>query len=292
MSYQIITDSSANITKDVRDKYNISVIPFSYMEDDSDTKFVDIDDFDFDGYYKRLGEGVKVTTSQVNPSQYVDVFEPILKNGEDILFIGLSSGVSGSFNSANIAAADLLEEYPDRTICLIDSLGASLGEGILAVYACECREKGMSITDTEAFINAEKVKMYQVFVVDDLNHLKRTGRLFSPIASIGSILNIKILLKGNEHGKIVATGQTRGRKQAIKALAQKYQDLCVNPENQIVGLSYGGFKEDAEVLADMIREIGEPRKLWMVPHEPGTGSHVGPGMLALYFMGNKDVRHK
>lgn len=291
MSYQIITDTASNILKDVAEKWNISVIPLTYIENDEECHFVNTDDFDFDDYYKKLSEGVKVTTSQVNPAQYEEVFTPFLEKGEDILFIGLSSGVSGSYNSAVIAAEELAEEYPERKICIVDSLGASLGEGILVVEACKCREKGMSIEETEAYINAEKVKMYQIFVVDDLNHLKRTGRLFSTLASIGTILNIKIMLKGNPQGKIVITGQSRGRKQAIKSLAQRYKDLCVDPENQVVGLSYGGYKEDADTLAEMIKEIAPPKELWMVPHEPGTGAHVGPGMLALYFLGNEDIRN-
>ena len=132
--------------------------------------------------------------------------------------------------------------------------------------------------------------LIQVFVVDDLKHLKRTGRISGALASLGTMMDIKPILKGDTEGKIVVECKARGRKQAIKALAEKYRDLVVDPEKQIVGISYGGKREDAVHLANLISKIAEPKKIWMVAHEPVTGAHVGPGMLALYFKGADDVR--
>ena len=290
MSFKIITDTASNVTTKVAKHYDISVLPLTYIMGGTEYQLVDTDDFDYDGYYEKLAGGEKVTTSQVSPQQYMEVFEPLLKEGTDILFIGLSSGVSGTYNSAKFAAKELLEEYPDRNIRVVDSLGASLGEGILVVDAAECREQGMSLDETADYIENIKFCMYQVFVVDDLKHLKRTGRLSGTLAALGTMLDLKPILKGNTEGKIVVECKARGRKQAIKALAEKYRDLVNEPEKQTVGISYGGRREDAVHLANLISKIAEPKKIWIVPHEPATGSHVGPGMLGMYFKGKDDVR--
>ncbi len=290
MAFRIITDTGANITDKVRNHYGIEVVHLTLIMDGEEMQFTSTEGFDYDGYYEKLKNGMKASTSQVNPAQFTECFEPILEKGEDILYIGLSGGVTGSINSAKIAAADLLDDFPDRQIKIVDSLGASLGEGILVVEAAECRDKGMSLDETADHIDFQKYCMYQVFVVDDLKHLKRTGRISGALASLGTMMDIKPILKGDTEGKIVVECKARGRKQAIKALAEKYRDLVVDPENQLVGISYGGKREDAVHLANLISKIAQPKKIWMVPHEPVTGCHVGPGMLALYFKGADDVR--
>lgn len=290
MAFRIFTDTGANITDKVRDHYNIGIVPLTLVMEGEELHFTSSEGFDYDDYYQKIKDGMKVTTSQVNPSQFTDAFEPVLAAGEDILYVGLSGGVTGSINSAKIAAADLSEEFPDRKIKVIDSLGASLGQGILVVEAAECKEKGISIEETADQIDFQKYCMYQVFIVDDLKHLKRTGRISGALASLGTMMDIKPILKGDTEGKIVVECKARGRKQAIKALAEKYRDLVVNPDQQIVGISYGGKREDAVHLANLISKIAEPKKIWIVAHEPVTGAHVGPGMLALYFKGADDVR--
>ena len=290
MAFQIFTDTGANVTDKVRNHYGIETVPLTLIMEDEEIQFESTEGFDYDEYYDKLKDGMKVSTSQINPAQFVERFEPVLKDGRDILYIGLSGGVTGSVNSAKIAASDLADDYPDRKIKIVDSLGASLGEGILVVEAAECRDKGMSLEETADHIDFQKYCMYQVFVVDDLKHLKRTGRISGALASLGTMMDLKPVLKGDTEGKIVVECKARGRKQAIKALAEKYRDMVVSPETQIVGISYGGKREDAVHLANLISKIAEPKKIWMVPHEPVTGSHVGPGMLALYFKGADDVR--
>ncbi|MBO4889772.1 MAG: DegV family protein [Lachnospiraceae bacterium] len=290
MAFRIITDTGANITDKVRNHYGIELVHLTLIMDGEEMQFTSTEGFDYDGYYEKLKDGLKVSTSQVNPGQFAECFEPILEAGEDILYIGLSGGVTGSINSAKMAASDLLDEFPGRQIRIVDSLGASLGEGILVVEAAECREKGMSLDETADHIDFQKYCMYQVFVVDDLKHLKRTGRISGALASLGTMMDIKPILKGDTEGKIVVECKARGRKQAIKALAEKYRDLVVDPEEQVVGISYGGKREDAVHLANLISKIAPPKKVWMVAHEPVTGCHVGPGMLALYFKGADDVR--
>lgn len=292
MSFAIVTDTTSNLTASDFKEKDIVAIPFPYFIDDEEYTCTDLEKFDDTQYYESMKNGMRVTTSQINPQGFVDYMEPLLKAGKDILFIGLSSGVSGSFNSAVIAKNQLLSEYPSGRIELIDSLGASLGEGLLVLRAARCRENGMSLEETAQQIISIRDKMYQVFIVDDLMHLKRTGRLSGSSAVLGSMLGIKPLLKGNEEGKIVPCGKVRGRKAAIKALADKYINLAQHAVLQIIGITYTSCKADAEYLADIIREKFNPKDILLLKHEPVTGSHLGPGAIALFFEGAAGVRLK
>ena len=291
-NFVILTDSASNLTaKQLRDN-DITAIPFPYFLKGRECGCEMLETFDDMAYYAALKNGEKVTTSQINPQKYTYFFRPILEDGRDIMFIGISSGISGSFSSAKIAREQLAEEFPERKIELIDSLGASLGEGLHVLRAAGCRKDGMSFEETADEVRKHIPKMYQVFTVDDLMHLKRTGRLSNLSATVGTVLGIKPMLKGNGEGKIVSFGKVRGRAKIIAALAEKYRELAVNPQSQTVGISYADCREDAERLAALIKEINPPKKLIIVKHEPATGSHLGPGALALYFEGEDGVREK
>ena len=291
-NFVILTDSASNLTaKQLRDN-DIFAIPLPYFFKGKECGREILETFDDMAYYAALKNGEKVTTSQINPQTYVGFMRPILEKGKDILFIGLSSGVSGAFHSALIAREQLNKEFPERKIELIDSLGASLGEGLHVLRAAGFRKDGMSFEETADEVRKHIPKMYQVFTVDDLMHLKRTGRLSNLSATVGTVLGIKPLLKGNGEGKIVSFGKVRGRAKIIAALAEKYRELAVNPQSQTVGISYADCREDAERLAALIKEINPPKKLIIVKHEPATGSHLGPGALALYFEGEDGVREK
>ncbi len=292
MAYEIITDTPANIDTKLARENNIKVIPFSYFIDDKEYTCTDTDSFDAKDYYDKIRGGMKVTTSQINPQQYIDCMKPILDEGKDILFIGLSSGVSGSYESACIASAELRSEYPDRNIQLIDSLAAGMGEGLLVLRAAKCRANGMELEETRARIIKFRKRLYQVFTVDDLMHLRRTGRLSNAGAFIGAILNIKPILKGNEKGQIIAFMKVRGRKQAIKTLADKFAELAKNPEEQTIAISHADCEADALYLKELIVKKCAPKEIMIVDYEPVTGSHVGPGALALFFEGDDEVRNK
>ncbi len=290
MSYAIVTDSTANLNNEQLKENGVIAIPFSYFLDEKEYTCDDLEKFDDKEYYEAIRNGAKVTTSQINPQIYMEYFEPTLKEGKDIIFIGLSSGVSGSFASAEMAKRELEETYPDRKIELIDSLGAGLGEGLLVLKAAKCRENEMDVMETAERIRSFCKRIYQVFIVDDLMHLKRTGRLSNAGAIVGTMLGIKPLLKGSAEGKIVAFEKIRGRKKCIKTMAEKYATLAHNPANQTVGISYAGCREDAEYLANLIREKAEPKELIIAKHEPATASHLGPDALALFFVGDEEVR--
>ncbi len=292
MSFAIFTDSTANLPSSQAAQCGVSVIPLSYTMDGVTRECTDTAAFDAQSYYEAMKAGAQITTSQINPQKYIDRMEPVLKDGTDILFLGISAGISGSFTSAQIAREQLLELYPERSIELVDTLGASLGEGIHVLHACRCRDEGMTLAQTAQLLLKERQKMYQIFTVDDLMHLRKGGRLSNASAIVGTLLNIKPLLKGNEIGKIVSFGKVRGRKAVLAEIARRYDALVVNAEEQIVGISYCGCKADAEQLASYLKENHPPKEIMLVEHEPVTGSYLGMGGLALYFMGDEDVRLK
>ena len=292
MSFAILTDTSANLPTPLLEKHGITVVPFSYSYDGAEHICLDTETFDGAAYYGAMRKGTVVTTSLVNPGRFIAAARPLLAAGKDILFVGMSSGISGSFGSAKLAAGDLREEFPGREIQLIDTLGASLGEGILVLRAIEMRESGASLSETAAALRDMRWRMYQIFTVDDIMYRRRTGRLSNAKAIVASVLHIKPLLKGNEEGRIVAVDKIRGRRKAIDALVERYRKYFVAPETQTVGIAHADFAEDAEYLVSALRIVAPPKEIMTVMYEPVTGSHVGPGALALFFLGDENVRSK
>ena len=290
MSFVVLTDTSGNLRNQQILGSDLKVIPFPYYIDGKEYTCTDSDRFSGDSFYKRIREGLRVTTSQINPARYMAFFEPWLKTGKDIILVTMSSGISGACNAAHMAADTLLEQYHERRIEIVDSLGASLGEGILALHAAKLRDLGKNVTEAAKELRKRAKRMFNVFTVDDLMHLKRGGRLSNLSAVIGTVLNIKPLLKGNEEGKIVAFSKIRGRRKSIESLAQAYETLAVRPEEQIVGIAQAGCREDADYLAQLLRRSHPPKEILTVEYEPVTGSHVGPGALALFFEGEENVR--
>lgn len=292
MSFAIITDTSSNLPSDWLNEKKIGVLPFSYYMHEQEYNCLDTNAFDGGTFYNQIRSGVRVTTSQVTPQSYLDHFRPLLENGEDILFVGMSSGISGSYRCAEIAAGELKEAFPERRLRLVDTLSASLGEGILVISAAECRDKGMTVDETADLLLKDRRKVAQLFTVDDLMHLRRGGRLSNVSAVIGVVLQIKPLLKGNEQGKIVTFEKVRGRKKSIEALAHRYDELVRDEEKQVVGIAHADCEQDAEYLVQLLKRNHPPKEILTVMYEPVTGSHVGPGALALFFMGDEDVRSR
>lgn len=290
MSFTIITDTSANLPSALLAQHHVAVVPLEYIIDGQAHVCLDTESFDGEGYYDDIRGGLAVATSQIAPQRYIDCFEPLLAAGEQILFVGMSSGISGSFSSAQIAADELREKYPQAHLRLIDTLAASLGEGIFVLRAIECRERGMSLDETADYLLALIPRIYQCVMVEDLMHLKRGGRVSGSTALLGTVLGIRPVLKGNEEGKFSACAKPRGRKAGIAALAKKYADLVEHPQNQIVGIAHAGCREDALELERQLRAIAAPKDILTVCYEPVTGSHIGPGALALFFEGKDGVR--
>ena len=288
--YSVITDTSANLPTPLLKEREIGVLPFSYTIEDKTYTCLDTEAYDGKAFFQAIRNGAVVTTSQINPQTYIDGFEEALREGRDVLYIGMSSGISGSCSSAHMAAQELAEEYPDRRVEVVDTRGASLGEGILALLAADMRDAGLSLDEALERLGRLTECMCNVFTVDDLMHLRRTGRLSNLTAIVGTVLNIKPLLKGDENGKIVSFGKLRGRKRAVDAMAEIYNTRVVEPESQIVGIAHADCLAEAERLAAMLREKKPPKDILIVDYEPVTGSHVGPDTLALFFLADEEVR--
>lgn len=289
--YQLFTDTSANLPTPYCKEHMVHVVPLYYYLDGQENTCLDTETFDDTQYYAAMKDGKRVTTSQITPANFVQAFRPILENGRDIIYVCMAQRISGSYDSAASAREQLLEEFPERRIAIVNTKGAGFGEGIPVMVGVQTREAGASFEDCVAAIEHCVRYTYQIFTVDDLMYLGRTGRCSNFSAYIGSALNIKPLLKATDDGVIATFEKVRGRKKAIKALAAYYADNVVKPQEQTVCISYAGCPEDAETLAAMLRDSQPPKELWTVPHEPVTGSHLGPGALALFFISkhNRDT---
>ena len=292
MSFTILTDTSANLPTALLKEHEIYVIPYHYIIGDKQYSCLDTEGFDGKKFYKAMRLGADIKTSAINFQSYIEFFGKFLEQGQDILFISMSSGISSSFGCSKIARKELLRQYPDREILLVDTIGASLGEGLFALKAAAYRDAGYSIQKTHRLLEKEKMNMYQVFTVDDLMYLRKTGRLTGSAAVIGNMLQVKPILKGNENGEIVNFSKVIGRKKAIDTLAQRYNMLVQHPEEQIVGIAHADCEEDAAYLAELLNKKKPPKEILTVVYEPVTGSHVGPGTLALFFMGDEKVRYR
>lgn len=288
MSFTVFTDGCSNLPGRLLTELDIRVLPCSYVLDGTPGTYDgDIDTFDTHGYYEKLRGGSVMKTSLLNTHLFMTHFQPELEAGRDVIYVGMSSGISGTIQAARIAAEELTDEFPERTIRIVDSLGAGFGPGLLACRAADLRNEGKSASDAADILDQDVMHLLQYFTVDDLNFLKRTGRVSGATAAIGTVLNIKPLLWGDPTGHIVALKKCRGRKKAIDEIVELYRTRAIHPENQRIAISHGDCPEEAQLLANRVCEICQPKELIICPHEPFTGAHVGPGMLALFFFGEK-----
>ena len=288
MGFAIYVDGSSNLPGRILAERDIRVLPCSYTLDGAAASYNgNLDSFDYRTYYGRLRQGAAVKTSLLNTQLFLDQFRPALEAGEDVLYFSMSSGISGTCQAARMAAAELLEEFPGRTVRIVDSLGSGFGTGLMAVRAADLREDGWTAEKAADYLDDDAHNMLQFFTVDDLNFLKRTGRVSGATAMIGTVLNIKPILWGDTTGHITARSKVRGRRKAIAALAEEYRASVVDAEHQTVAISHGDCEEEALQLAGLINAIARPRDLIIAPHEPFTGAHVGPGMLAVFYHGKR-----
>lgn len=282
MSYIISTDSGANLPMNIIEDNQLIVVPLTYRYNNQEYQTVDLNEFDGKSYYDMIKK-VDVTTSTVNIQQFCDAWEPFLKEGKDILHVSMSSGISSSYQASHMAMEMLNETYPERVICTIDTYAASLGEGLNVLDAVKYREEGIDIIEAASLLEKKRSQMRQVFTVDDLNFLKKGGRLSGAAALIGSILSIKPILIGNEIGQIVLKSKERGRKAAMKALLNEYKEMIADPKNSLVCIAHADATEDTEWLVDAIHSVHPEQKILTEIYEPVTGCHVGTGTVALFF---------
>ena len=283
--YVITPDNNADLPEEYYREHQVGCMYLSYTMDG--THYEQGSLMPESEFYEKMRAGSMPTTAQVNPQEARLLFEPYLKEGKDILHIAFSSGLSGTYNSCRIAAEELQEEYPDRIITIVDSLAASLGQGLLVYLAQKMKEEGADMQTVTEWTESHRSHIVHLFTVDDLNHLYRGGRVSRTTAVLGGMLNIKPVLHVNEEGKLIPIGKVRGRKKSILELAalmdQKlgsYKDTC-----DTVFISHGDCLEDAEYLSEKIK-AKYPVKTEII-HYVGAviGAHSGPGTLALFFVG-------
>ena len=283
MSYQIITDSCCDFTKEMYEKLGLAVVPL--MVNFRGQTFPDRNDESLKDMYAGLRAGEVATTSAANPGQWQELMEPYLQKGEDLLVLAFSSGLSTTYQSASMAADELRTMYPDRTISVVDSLCASLGEGLLAYYACKKRDEGMPLRELTQWLLDNRLHLCHWFTVDDLMYLKRGGRVSAATAIMGTMLSIKPVLHVDNEGHLINVGKARGRKASIQAMAKKVAELGAGFDNATMFISHGDCPEDAEYLAGLLKEQYGAKEVYINYVGAVIGSHSGPGTLALFFMG-------
>ena len=279
---QLFTDTSANLPAEIIDEYGIEVVPFSYTIDG--VEYIPEREFDGKAFYAAMRAGSEVKTSMVNAGTFIERFKAALDAGKDVLYIGMSGGISGTANAALMAKQELDEEYPDRKIVVIDTLAASLGEGLFVIKAAEQLKDGVALDAIEEAIRAQVPSMCQSFTVDDLKYLKNTGRVSGAAAIIGNVLSIHPILIGDYEGKIVVKAKVRGMKRTLDALAERYAELALS-KTETIGIAHADNEEGKAYLVQRLRDKGLTGKCLSVCYEPVTGSHVGPGTVALFFFG-------
>lgn len=285
-NYVITTDNNSDLPESYYSKYGIGCTYLSYSM--NGVNYTHDNSLPVHEFYESMRNGALPTTAQVNPVDARNMLEPYLKEGLDILHIAFSSGLSGTYNSTKIAADELAEEYPDRKIIVIDSLAASLGQGLLIHYAQKKKEAGEDMESVAAWVEEHKNNIVHLFTVDDLNHLYRGGRVSKTTAFVGSMLNIKPVMHVNEEGKLIAIGKIRGRKKSILELARlmdekigSYKESC-----DTIFISHGDCEEDARFLEGKIKEKYPINTVIINPVGATIGAHSGPGTLALFFLGD------
>ena len=281
--YVIVTDSSSDLTSDIINDPEVVYLQLDVLMDGEASKAncdVDIKDF-----YAKLRAKKNATTSAVNIDKFIETFEKYLADGYDVLYLGFSSGLSGTFNAGFVAAKELSEKYPERKVFAVDTLAASLGEGLLVYYAFKMKQDGADIESVRDYVEENKLKLCHWFTVDDLFFLKRGGRINAATAIVGSMLSIKPVLHVDNKGRLISVSKARGRKAALDALFDKMKETAIEPEKQVVFISHGDSEEDAKYLADRIKtELGSPEVVISYVG-PVIGAHSGPGTIALFYLG-------
>lgn len=289
--FQIVVDSAANIPAELVKKYDIRVISFvNYVNGQPLTCFdpdltMEQERAKGKEYYDALRAGAEIKTGLISSGDFEECFRSIMENNEDVLYFSLSKNISGTFNSARIAAQELMENPPmGRRIRMIDSLNASLAQGILAIYASEMRSQGMDFDTIADTLETYPARMNGIFTVGDLKYLAKTGRLSGSAALIGNILSIKPILRGNKDGYIVQYKKCRGRKAALNTLVSLVCETIIDPKEQIIGIAHADSYEDSLYVMEEIQKRIQVRKFINTSYDYCTGSHVGPDTIALFYM--------
>ena len=285
MSYRIVTDNCCDFPTAMYEELDLAVVPLVVRFQNKEVS--QYSEKWLKKMYAGMREGEVATTCAVNPQGWEEVIESVLAEGKDALVLTFSSGLSTTYQSAVIAATELAEKYPDRKIRVVDTLCASLGQGLLVWYACKKRDEGMGFEELGDWCESNKLNLCHWFTVDDLMFLKRGGRVSAATALVGTMLQIKPVLHVDDEGHLINVAKARGRKAAIEALAKKVGETGLPGENDTVFISHGDCIDDVKILEAILKEKYGIKNVFTYYVGAVIGSHSGPGTLALFFMGNK-----
>jgi DegV family protein with EDD domain len=284
-TYRIITDSCADLSPQLVSELDVTVLPLTvHLNGKSYHNMPDESELTARDFYQQVRDGAMPTTSQVNVEAFTTAIEPLLQAEQDVLYIGFSSGLSGTYNSGRLAAQELADHYPNRKIIAVDTLAASMGEGLLVYHACKLRDAGKTIDEVAAWLEENKLHMAHWFTVDDLYHLKRGGRVSGAAAFFGTMLNIKPVLHVDDAGHLIPMEKVRGRKTSLDALVDHMKQTAINPGEQVIFISHGDCLTDAQYVAELVRTCFGTKKVYLNNVGPVIGAHSGPGTMALFFL--------
>lgn len=285
-NYVIFTDSTVDMTPEMIKELDINMVCLKYkIGNDEYVNYPDHRDLDIKTFYQRLRDGETASTAQVTPNDFKEAFVPILEQGQKILYIAFSSGLSGTCDSARMITQELSEKYGENCVVVVDSLAASMGEGLLVYNAVMKKREGLSLTELAKWVEDNRDNLCHWFTVDDLHHLKRGGRVSTTAAVLGSMLNIKPVLCVDKAGHLIPNKKVRGRRQALDELVKKMEAGVTNPSEQVIFISHGDAQEDAEYVAQSVKEKFSPKAVYLNYIGPVIGAHSGPGTIALFYMG-------
>ena len=286
--YVILTDSCCDLPAPMAEELGIQVLPLSLeMGDKTYRNYLDGREIGFQDFYRRIRSGELATTSAVNVGEFEERMREILKTGKDILSISFSSALSTTYQSSVIAAAELQSEFPDAKILTVDSLCASLGQGLLVWLCAQEQKKGRPIEEVRDFAEATKGRICHWFTVDDLNHLKRGGRISAATALFGTMLAIKPVMHVDDEGRLIPVSKARGRRASLTALVDRMAATAIDPAGQTVFISHGDCLEDAQFVAEEVRKRLGVQTIHINYVGPVIGNHSGPGTMALFFLGTE-----
>lgn len=283
----IVTDSCCDLPYSYIEENHIDMIPMTITINEIDKKDDLAKTKQYDAFYQSILEGAMPKTSQINAYEYKEVFLKHLNEGNNVLYIGFSSALSGCVNSARMAMEEIQEESSElgAQVKVVDSKCASMGQGLLIYYAVEQFKQGKSLEEVVMFLEENKLRLNHWFTVSDLNYLFRGGRVSRTAATVGSLLQIKPVMHVDDEGRLTPVEKVKGRKKSLKVLVEKVKENIKNPEEQVVFISHGAALEEAEVVKQMIMEECQVKDVWINFIGATVGSHSGPGTMAIFFMG-------
>lgn len=283
--YVITVNSTVDLPKEWLEERGVPVVPLKYTIDGQ--TYTDMEGLSAKEFFDKLREGKMSVTSQVNPEEAADMLEPYLKKGKDVLHLGFSSGLSGTLNSMKIAGEMLQEKYPEAKVIVIDTLCACLGEGLLLYKALQKKAEGMNIDEVAQWVEENKLHICHDVTVDDLNHLHRGGRVSKTTAVLGTLVQIKPIIHMDDNGKLQVIGKERGRKKSLNKIVDMAVEQSKGWDNDIIMITHGDCVEDAEYVAKLVREKMGIDNILINNIGTVIGSHTGPGVVAVFCMGNK-----